>query len=108
MTVCTLSTGLQLQSTSLLGDIARVTLQIVAERDSDSIVVKLCESDIPGAALKGPLERHTIPELKRWLLCRDVTVPSSLKKSQHIDRYVVCIECKIAMKDTVPLNFYAE
>ena len=52
-----------------------------------AIDVELTESDIPGASLNEPLDRHTIPELKWWLLCRGVTVSSSIKKSQLIDRY---------------------
>ena len=60
----------------------------MAQQDSDATaVVELTESDIPGTTLEGPLDRHTIPELKWWLLCRIITVPSSLKKSQLIDRY---------------------
>ena len=39
-----------------------------------AIDVELTESDIPGASLNEPLDRHTIPELKWWLLCRGVTV----------------------------------
>ena len=48
-----------------------------------AIDVETTESDIPGASLNEPLDRHTIPELKWWLLCRGVTVSSSIKKSTY-------------------------
>ena len=45
------------------------------------VSVKLDESDILGAALSDPLEGHTIPELKWWLLCQ-VIKPSSSPKNR--------------------------
>ena len=50
------------------------------------VVVELTENDIPGAALAEPLESHTVPSLKWWLLCRGIKVPSSWKKQQLIAR----------------------
>ena len=52
------------------------------------VTIELDESDIPGAVLSAPLENHTVPELKWWLLCRGITPPSSMKKAQLIARYV--------------------
>lgn len=50
------------------------------------VVVELTEDDIPGAALAEPLESHTVPSLKWWLLCRGIKVPSSWKKQRLIAR----------------------
>ena len=49
----------------------------------------LTEDDIPGASLTEPLERHTVPELTWWLLCRGISVPKSWKKAQVIKRCVL-------------------
>ena len=54
--------------------------------DESAVEVKLTEEDIPGAKVDEPMEKHAIPELKWWLLCRGVRAPSSLKKQQLIDR----------------------
>ena len=43
--------------------------------------------DIPGAALKEPLESHTVHELKWWFLCRGEKAPTSWKKAQYVSRY---------------------
>lgn len=56
------------------------------EDQEESIVIKLTEDDIPGAALTEPLESHTVVALKWWLLCRDIKVPTSWKKSRIIAR----------------------
>ena len=48
--------------------------------------VELTEADIPGASLDEPLEAHHVSELKWWLLCRGITVASSLRKKQLVDR----------------------
>ena len=50
-----------------------------------AIDVELTESDIPGASLNEQLDRHTIPELKWWLLCRGVTVSSSIKLGYYFE-----------------------
>ena len=44
------------------------------------VVVELGENDIPGAALSAPLQSHTVPELKRWLVCPQNRPYSSQKK----------------------------
>ena len=45
--------------------------------------VTLTEDDIPGARLDMKnLEKHTIPELRWWLLCRGISLRMSLKKTQ--------------------------
>ena len=54
-----------------------------------SVRVELTEEDIPGAALKEPLESHTVHELKWWLLCRGEKAPSSWKKAQYVSRYSI-------------------
>ena len=56
------------------------------ESSSDLARVQLTEADIPGAALSDPLERHTVPELRWWLLCRGIQTPKSWKKPQFISR----------------------
>ena len=55
-------------------------------RPSSSEVVTLTEADIPGAVLNDPLECHTVPELRWWLMCRGIKPPHSWKKAQHISR----------------------
>lgn len=50
-------------------------------------VPPLTEEDIPGAALEEPYEGHTPEELRWWLLCKGVTVPSSLRKADVVKRY---------------------
>ena len=50
------------------------------------LLVKLTAEDIPGAELKEPLERHGIPALQWWLLCRGIKTPLTCRKSQLIDR----------------------
>ena len=42
--------------------------------------------DIPGAMLNEPFNKHTIPELRWWLLRKRVTVQTSLKKAEIIQR----------------------
>ena len=49
--------------------------------------VILTEADIPGANLSEPFERHTIPALRWWLLCRGISVPRSWNKAKLIARY---------------------
>ena len=50
--------------------------------------VELTPTDIPGAELLEPLEKHTVPALKWWMMCRGCAVPSSLKKSDLISKLV--------------------
>ena len=35
---------------------------------------ELTEDDIPGTALADPLESHTVPALKWWLLCHGIKI----------------------------------
>ncbi len=53
---------------------------------SVSDTVTLTEDDIPGASLQPPFEKHTVPELRWWLLCRGVTVSAFMKKASIIER----------------------
>ncbi len=46
--------------------------------------ISLTEDDVPGAKLLLPFERHTLSQLRRWLLCRAIVLPSSLKKDKVI------------------------
>ena len=50
--------------------------------------VSLNVEDIPGAVLTDPLDKHKIPSLRWWLLCRGITAPHSLKKKELIDRSI--------------------
>ena len=49
----------------------------IASGDRATVVIQLSEHDIPGAFLSEPIDRHTMPELWWWLLCRGVKVPAS-------------------------------
>ena len=46
----------------------------------------LTEDDIPEACLGEPLEKHTISQLRWWLLCRGTKALSSWKKKELIAR----------------------
>lgn len=59
------------------------------DSSSQAVSVQLTETDIPGAALKEPMEQHTIPELAWWLLCRGIRAPASWKKQQLVARSVL-------------------
>ena len=50
--------------------------------------VILAESDVPGALFSEPMASHTMPELKWWLLCRGIKVPTSWKKQKLLSRLV--------------------
>ena len=56
--------------------------------DSATIPPVLTEQDIPGAALNEPLDQHTMPEPRWWLLCHGIQVTASLRKNQLIKRFV--------------------
>ena len=58
-------------------------VDIDAERH---ITLTLTEDDIPGAFLREPFESHTVAELRWWLLCRGITIPTSWKKVQIVKR----------------------
>ena len=51
-----------------------------------SACLTLTEEDIPGAHLLEPYAGHTLEELRWWLLCRGVTVPTSMKKAKVVER----------------------
>ena len=57
----------------------------MAEADME-VTLSLSPADIPGADLTEPFDRHTIPELRWWLLSRAIKAPTSWKKQQLIDR----------------------
>ena len=50
------------------------------------VALVLTEDDIPGASLTEPFESHTVAELRWWLLCRGITVPTSWKKAQVVKK----------------------
>ena len=49
-------------------------------------VVQLTEVDVPGALLEEPMDKHSIPALKRWLLCRGIEMSSSVRKRQLLHK----------------------
>jgi len=51
-------------------------------------VIQLTECDIPGAFLSEPIDRHTMPELRWWLLCRGIQTPTSWNKQKLLSRLV--------------------
>ena len=56
------------------------------EVGSSQQVVQLTEIDIPGASLEEPMNKHSIPALKWWLLCCGIEMPSSVRKGQLLDK----------------------
>ena len=56
------------------------------EVGSSQQVVQLTEIDVPGASLEEPMDKHSIPALKRWLLCRGIEMSSSVRKGQLLDK----------------------
>lgn len=57
-----------------------------SQATSLATAVELTEADIPGACLEEPMDRHTMPQLKWWLLCRGIKALSSWKKRQLVAR----------------------
>ena len=58
-------------------------------------VVNLTESDIPGALLSEPMDCHTMPKLKWWLLCRGIKAPTSWNKQKLLSRLItIVIYCR--------------
>ena len=49
-------------------------------------VVQLTEVDVPGALLEEPMDKHSIPALKRWLLCHGIEMSSSVCKRQLLHK----------------------
>lgn len=79
--------GHELSSSGLLGSFGwtRVNLQMEAKGGVKQIV--LTEEDIPGAKLpRGNAEECTVPQLRRWLLCRGAK--TSGKKAELVKRFV--------------------
>ena len=52
------------------------------------------EKDIEGASLEEPLDSKTVPQLRWWLLCHGVQVPTSEKKAALIKR-CIGVHCKL-------------
>ena len=50
------------------------------------LVVCLNEDDVPGASLPEPLEKQSVPALKRWLLCGGIEMPRNTRKKQLLNR----------------------
>ena len=55
---------------------------------SQSLPLELTQSDIPGAYLEEPLDKHGNEALRWWLLCRGISVAASTRKPQLIARFV--------------------
>ena len=60
--------------------------EVTADSGGSGINVVLEENDIEGATLNEPLEAHTIPKLRWWLICHGRDAPSSEKKPGIIER----------------------
>ena len=60
--------------------------KVYSFRMAEGLTVELTEDDIPGAILDEPLESHTMPSLRWWLLCRGVHAPTSWNKPKLISR----------------------
>ena len=56
------------------------------DAQADLPPLQLTEEDIPGAALQEPLEGHTVPALRWWLLCHGIQAPTSWKKLKLIEK----------------------
>ena len=54
---------------------------------TDGVEVTLSPADIPGAELSEPFDRHTVSDLRWWLLCRGIKPPTSWRKPKLIERY---------------------
>ena len=52
--------------------------------------VTLEEEDIEG---EEPLDSKTVPQLRWWLLCHGIQVPSSEKKAALIERLFIKLHC---------------
>ena len=50
-------------------------------QSSEKADITLTEDDIPAASRQPPFEKHTVSELRWWLLCRGVTVSTFLKEA---------------------------
>ena len=74
---------------------------------ASEVQITLEPLDIPGADLSEPFDKHTVPQLHWWLLCRGIKVPTSWRKQQVIDRYVfLLIYLKGGGHAQYPKKFY--
>ena len=60
----------------------------MAKAASGSGILHLTEVDVPDASLEEPLEKQSVPALKRWLLCRGIETSSNARKKQLLERLV--------------------
>ena len=58
----------------------------VPEQDMVVMAMVLDESDIPGACLSDPMDQHTKPQLRWWLLCSGIKAPTSYSKQQLVTK----------------------
>ena len=58
------------------------SLEVVS--DVEVMEATLCAADIPGAELAEPFEKHPVPSLCWWLLCRGIKAPASWKKKDLV------------------------
>ena len=65
------------------------------------VEVALSPADIPGAELSEPFDKHTLVELRWWLLCRGIRAPNSWRKQQVIERYDVNYDHNISFNMSV-------
>ena len=61
--------------------------QLLFDMATDDVEVTLSPADIPGAEISEPFDRHTVSDLRWWLLCRGIKVPTSWRKQKLIERY---------------------
>ena len=66
--------------------ITTIIVYYVGMAEAATLVVCLNEDDIPGASLPEPLEKQSVPALKRWLLCRGIEMPRNTRKKQLLNR----------------------
>ena len=71
---------------------------------SQATAVELTEFDIPGACLDAPMDRHTMSQLKWWLLCHGIKAPSSWKKQQLVARWINRISKGVQKLFTFPFS----
>eukprot|EP00731_Ephydatia_muelleri_P024343 Em0016g614a len=64
------------------------SLEKIRNSASDTIqrMEEATAADIPSADLAAPFDKHTVPALRWWLLCRGICAPGSWNKKKLIDR----------------------
>ncbi len=67
---------------------ASTVVSLGGESGSSEVMegIRLHASDIPGAELSQPFEKHPLAALRWWLLCRGIKVSNSLRKKDVIDK----------------------